>query len=60
MRNGGKEKRTKQKAVKHADLADKCTEFTRSEIIIDTSEDGDGDYNVTEETSEVVKSVHPN
>lgn len=40
-------------------LTDECTELTRSETIVDTSEDGNGDYNVAEETSKVVKGVYP-
>ncbi len=45
--------------MKHAYLTDECTELTRSETIIDTGEDGNGDYNVAEETSKVVEGVHP-
>lgn len=43
----------------HAYLTDECTELTRGETVIDASEDGNGDYNVAEETSEVVKGVYP-
>lgn len=45
---------------KHAYLTDECTELTRAETIIDTREDGNGDYNVAEETSKVVKGVYSN
>lgn len=51
-------RRSEGKKKKHAHLTDECTELTRSETIIETSEDGNGDYNVAEETAEVVKSVH--
>lgn len=50
--------RRRERRIKHAYLTDECTELTRSEIIIDTSEDGNGDYNVAEETSKVVKGVN--
>lgn len=43
----------------HAYLTDECTELTRGETIIDASEDGNGDYNVAEETSKIVKGVYP-
>lgn len=49
-----------QKRLKNAYLTDERTELTRSETIIDTSEDGNGDYNVAEETSKVVEGVYPN
>lgn len=45
---------------KKAHLTDECAEFTGTEAIIDTREDGNSDYNIAEETSEVVKGVHPN
>lgn len=44
---------------KKTHLTDECTELTRSQTIIDSSEDGNGDYNIAEETSDVVKRVHP-
>lgn len=43
----------------HAYLTDECTELTWSETVIDASEDGNGDYNVAEETANVVKGVYP-
>lgn len=41
-------------------LTDERTEFTGSESIVNTSKDRNGDYNVAEETSEVVEGVNPN
>lgn len=43
---------------KHAYLADESTELTGGEAVIDTSEDGNGDDDVAEKTSDVVKGVH--
>lgn len=43
---------------KHVYLADECTEFAGGEAVVDTSEDGNGDDDVAEETSDVVKGVH--
>lgn len=45
---------------KHAYLADECTELAGGEAVVDTSEDGNGDDDVAEETSDVVKGVHSN
>ncbi len=49
-----------EKTNKHTYLTDESTELARRQIIIDTSEDGNGDYNVAEETSEVVEGVYAN
>lgn len=43
---------------KHAYLADECTELAGGEAVVDTSEDGNSDDDVAEETSNVVKGVH--
>lgn len=42
---------------KHSYLTDESTELTGGETVIDASEDGNGDYNVAEESSEVIKGV---
>lgn len=45
---------------KKAHLTDECAEVAGTEAIVDTGEDGNSDYYIAEETSEVVKGVHPN
>ena len=40
-------------------LTDESTELARGQTIINTGEDGNGDYDVAEEASEVVEGVHP-
>lgn len=51
-------KQTEKPSEKHAYLADECTELAGGEAVVDTSEDGNGDDDVAEETSDVVKGVH--
>lgn len=48
------------KDIKHFYLADESTKFTRSEAIVNTTKNGNGDYNVAQESSKVVKCVHSN
>ena len=44
----------------YAYLTNECTEITGAEAVIHPRENRDGDDNVAEETSQVVKGVHPN
>lgn len=48
----------KKKNKKKSHLADESTEFTGGEIVVDAGEDGHGDYNVAEDSSEVIKGVN--
>lgn len=47
--------KTPQRSRAH--LADERAELTGGEIVVETREDGDGDYNVAEKTPDVVKGV---
>lgn len=49
-----------QKIKKHSHLTDESTELTGGETVIDAGKDGNGDYNVTEDSSEVIKGVDAN
>lgn len=51
-----KNKQTDKK--KHSHLTDESTELTGGETVVDAGEDGNGDYNVAEDSSEVIKGVN--
>lgn len=42
----------------HSHLTDEGTELTGSETVVDAGEDGNGDYNVAEDSPEVIKGVN--
>lgn len=39
-------------------LTDESAELTGGETVVDAGEDGNGDYDVAEESSEVIEGVH--
>lgn len=47
-----------KKKKKHSHLTDESTELTRAETVVYAGEDGNGDYNVAEDSSEVIKGVN--
>lgn len=47
-----------KKKKKHSHLTDESTELTGGETVVYAGEDGNGDYNVAEDSSEVIKGVN--
>lgn len=41
----------------HSHLADESTELTRGQTVVDAGEDGNGDDDVAEDSSEVIEGV---
>lgn len=48
----------KNKQTNHSHLTDESAELTGGQTVIDAGEDGNGDYNVAENSSKVIKGVN--